>query len=536
MTNDITASLGEALRLLRRGALWSIAVAVVLGYAAYLWSGRQAPVYEAQATVLAAESTADFRSYGVSAVVAPAIGLGAYQVAASSDTVLTQALGLLGVAEVDDRAIRALRSRVSVRTSDSGASSLITVTASSGSPSDAAATANAVADALVEWDVQRATRSVGQIVTALQQQIASLTEQIRSLQALGDPTRATEIEGLITLRAQQQQSLAVARAMGASAVGRLEVLQRANVPTVPVAPRPWVNALLAAIAGIVVTYGIVILRATLDIRLKSVDELEEIAGVPILAEFERMPKPTRRLPREAASYLRTGVLFATADAAPRVVIVTSGRAGEGKSAVSLNLAESFARNDYRTLLVDADLRQPVLHQEYGLRRGNGSDLTDFLRDPGGAHRIARVPIGGQQTLDVIPAFEPVPQAAELLGRDFRTLVDAWSHTYDVIIVDTPPVLAVADALTIAPFATGAILAVNLKRSDRRSLRASLDLLERMGVRLLGVAATMVAEPRVRRAGGYGYEGYGDAPERQRPNAPAPRAEARVSVRQPNRRS
>src|SRR5690606_41655023 len=66
-----------------------------------------------------------------------------------------------------------------------------------------------------------------------------------------------------------------------------------------------------------------------------------------------------------------------------------------------------------------------------------SDLTDFLRDPAGAHRIARVPIGGQQTLDVIPAFEPVPQAAELLGRDFRTLVDAWSHTYDVIIVDTP---------------------------------------------------------------------------------------------------
>src|SRR5690606_22702162 len=167
-------------------------------------SARQAPVYEAQATVLAAESTADFRSYCVSAVVAPAVGLGAYQVAASSDTVLAQALGLMGVAEVDERAIRALRSRVSVRASDSGSSPLITVTASSGGPSDAATTATAVADALVAWGVQRATRSVEQIVTALGQQIASLTEQIRSLQALGDPSRATEIEGLITLRAQQQ--------------------------------------------------------------------------------------------------------------------------------------------------------------------------------------------------------------------------------------------------------------------------------------------------------------------------------------------
>lgn len=535
MANDITASLGEALRLLRRGALWSIAVALGLGYATYLWSARQPSVYQAQATVLAAESSADFRSYGVSPVVAPAIGLGAYQVAASSDTVLAQALVALGTAEPDDRAIRAMRADLSVRASDGDASALVTLTASSGLPADAASKANAVADALVAWDVQRATRSVEQIVAALEQQIASLTEQIRSLQALADPTRATEIEGLITLRAQQQQALAVARAMGASAIGRLEVLQRASVPTSPVAPRPWVNALLAAIVGVVVTYGIVLLRATLDIRLKSVDELETIAGVPILAEFERMPKPTRRLPREAASYLRTGVLFATADAAPRVIVVTSGRAGEGKSAVSLNLAESFARNDYRTLLVDADLRQPVLHQEYGLRRGTGSDLTDFLRDPTGAHRIARVSLGAQQTLDVIPAYEPVPQAAELLGRDFRTLVEAWSQSYDVIVVDTPPVLAVADALTIAPFATGAVLAVNLRRADRRSLRASLDLLERMGVRLLGVAATMVAQPRVRRTAGYGYAGYDESAERPRQAAPAPRAEARVSVRQPPRR-
>src|SRR5690606_8163824 len=143
----------------------------------------------------------------------------------------------------------------------------------------------------------------------------------------------------------------------------------------------------------------------LNTRLTDVAEVEAVAGVPILAEFQRLAKPTRRFPREAASYLRTGVLFATADASPRVILVTSGRSGEGKSAVALNLAESFARNDYRPRLVDADLRQPVLCRESGLRRGQASELLDFLRDPDGPHMVARVPRGGRQGLDIVPSFQ-----------------------------------------------------------------------------------------------------------------------------------
>lgn len=532
--NDFSVPVGEALKVLRRGLGWSLAAAAVLGYLAYVWSARQPAVYESEATVLASSATPDYRSFGVSPVVAPAIDVSAYQVASRSDPVMVDAIVALGSQPTDD-AIRSLRSNSSVSATAAGTSSLLEISARSGLPEVAAARANALADALVAWDVQRATRSVAQIIESLEQQIGSLTEQIRSLQALGDSTRQNEIEGLITLRAQQQQSMAVARAMSASAIGRLEVIQRASASSTPVEPRPLVTALLAALAGIVITYGIVILRSSLDTRISDVTEIESLTGFPILAEFQRLPKPTRRLPRESASYLRTGVLFATADASPRVVMVTSGRSGEGKSAVAMNLAESFARNDYRTLLVDADLRQPVLFQEYGLRRGQASDLIDFLQDPDGPHMVARVPLGGKQRLDVVPAFQVSAQAAEILGRGFGACVKRWAQEYDVIIVDSPPVLAVADALSIAPFCTGSILAVNMRKADRRPLRATLDLLERMGVRVLGVAATMVTEPRMRGSAAYGYGYGGGGDDQDPPTSSVPRSEARVSVRSESRR-
>src|SRR5690606_35780463 len=106
----------------------------------------------------------------------------------------------------------------------------------------------------------------------------------------------SEIDGLISLRAQQQQSLAVARAMGVSAIGRLEVIQQAVAGAVPVAPRPLVNGLLAALAGLAVAYGIVILRATMNTRLTDVAEVEAASGVPILAEFQGCRSPPAASP------------------------------------------------------------------------------------------------------------------------------------------------------------------------------------------------------------------------------------------------
>ncbi len=536
MQQDIDISIGDLLRFIARGFLPAVLVAAVVGFATYRITNAQPRVYEAQATVLAAETNPDFTRFGVSPVVAPPVDVSAYVVVAKSDTVLADALARAGQTEVTPGGVRSLRSHTTLRTSDTRTSSLIMVAVQNDDPQVAADRANGLADALVDWDKQRATRSIEQISTALQQQIDQLAEQIRALQSLNDASRQNEITGLITLRAQQQQAQSQAQALRVSAIGRLTVLQQASAPVNPIAPRPVFTAALGVAFAVLLTYGLLLLRAVLDTRLRSAEDITAVTGLPILAEFPRLPKGTRRLPRESASYLRTSVLFSTADAETKIILVTSPRSGDGKSSVALSLAEGFARNDYRTLLVDADLRQPVIHTEYRISRVQNGSLVDFLNDPTGPHQIARVLVSAKQQLHVVPAFQVSPQAAELLSRSFRTCLDRWSKEYDVIIVDSPPVLAVADALTIAPLCTATLLVANIRRTDRRQVRAAFDLLNRLGVHILGVAATMVPDAGSSR--GPGTVGYGYGPDVDddgpplalRPTKPGNRA--RVTPRSP----
>ena len=131
--NDISVPVGEALKVLRRGLGWGLAAAVVLGYLAYVWSARQTPVYESEATVLASSATPDYRSFGVSPVVAPAIDVSAYQVASRSASVMADAVVALGSQPTDD-AVRALRGNSSVTSTAAGTSSLLQISARSGLP------------------------------------------------------------------------------------------------------------------------------------------------------------------------------------------------------------------------------------------------------------------------------------------------------------------------------------------------------------------------------------------------------------------
>lgn len=535
MQQDINISVGSLLRFVRRGLLPALLAAVLLGYGVFRYTNAQPRVYRAEATVVAAETNPDVSRFGVSPVVAPPLDVTAYMVAARADTVLDQAVATInaaaGGATLD---ARQLRSVLSVTTQDTRTSSLLSIAVEGQSPERVALMSNAVASALVAWDKQRATASMQQIVTSLQQQVDSLAEQIRSIQALDDPARQSEVDGLITLRAQQQQSLSVARALTASTIGRLDVLQRASVPVSPIAPRPLFSAVLASALGIAISYGVFLLLMALDTRVRDPERLAAVTGLSILAEFPRLPKGMRRLPRESASYLRTRLQFATADANPKIIAITSPRDGDGKSSVALSLAEGFARNDYRTLLVDADLRRPVMHAVYNISRVQRGSLVDYLEDPDGPFQPARVLMGAKKQLHVVPSYQDSSQAGELLARGFEACLARWARDYDVIIVDTPPLLAVADALTLAPFCTGAVLVSNVLRADRRQVRLAQEYLERVGARVLGAVATMVPDARRSRPeAGYGYAVDNDEDfegPTARPNA------VRATVRQRPRRS
>lgn len=487
---EISVSLQDLMRFLLRGLLLAGALAVAAGFLAYQLSQRQEPEYRAEATVLAARSSGEFTQFGLSSVTAPPVDASAYQAAAQSDRVLVDALAQLGESEPSEGQIRSLRGKISVSFEEGTRdSTLLRVEAHGPSPDVASDRANAVAEALVTWDRRRARESLSRVIGTLEEQINALSEQIRSLQTLDDAEAQTQADGLIRLRAEQQQQLAYARALIASAEGRLSVLQPAGTTPRQVAPRPALNAVIAALLAIAVGYGLLLLRSAFTNRLRSVEDIAATSGLPVLAQF---PKASRNeaLLREAGGYLRTNLLAATADAHPKVFMITSAHSMEGKTTVAAQLAEGLVRQGYRTLLVDADLRSPAVAHRYPVARGRAEQVTTraWLTDPETARGTVRIAIGDSGHLHVVPQFDHAADAPELLGRGFRRALQSWEERFDVIVVDTPPVLAVSDPLTIAPLCTGTVLVVDQQRTDRRTLLNATELLERLGVRLLGIVA------------------------------------------------
>jgi hypothetical protein len=227
---------------------------------------------------------------------------------------------------------------------------------------------------------------------------------------------------LTQLRAQQLAELNTARVLRHGAVGHLEVLEPALAPLLPVAPRPALNAALAFVLALFATFGLLLLRESLDARIKGSEDLARLSNHPILAEFSRQATG-RRLPLEASNYLRTNLLFATADAHPRVILVTSSASAEGKSSVALSLAESFARNGQKTLLVDADLRAPVLGKEYNLSPQTDTPLISYLETFYQEDAPVAVPLGPSQNLEVIPSFEAPPTPPNSWAR---ASASAWT--------------------------------------------------------------------------------------------------------------
>lgn len=518
-------SFTDLFNFIRRGLAYALAVAALAGLVSFFLSHIAQPTYQARATLLVSQpDLLGQRNFGASLVTAPAIDVSAYRSAILSASLLQAALARLGE-PATPQAVEAIRRQLTVRTEVARASSLIHIDVRAHDPARAASLANAFAQAALEWDQGRAGRNLATIIASIESQIQALDQQLRML---GTPPLEGELRAqynsLTQLRAQQLAELNTARVLRHGAVGHLEVLEPALAPLHPVAPRPALNAALAFVLALFATYGLLLLRESLDARLKGSDDLARLSNQPILAEFPRQ-STGRRLPLDASSYLRTNLLFATAEARPKVILVTSSASGEGKTSVALSLAESFARNDYKTLLVDADLRLPVLGQEYNLSPSTTPPLRSYLENPLQEDAPAVVPVSFTQNLEVIPGYETAPNPTEILGHGFRERLDAWRHRYDAIIIDSAPVLPVADTLTIAPHCTGVIVAASLDKADRRSVKAALETLQRIGVRVLGMVATNLDE-RQRRQGGYGYGyGYGyGAPSRQLPSEKPARAE------------
>lgn len=510
-------SLGDLFHLFRRGFIPTLTAALTLAVLTFLVSRQLAPEYGATTTLLASKPGSAQATFGVTLVTAPVVDTNVYQAAAKSQPVLENALLSLGEPEPSGEALAHFAKLVTVRVEAAPQSSLLRVTVRGPDPHWAAQAANALGNALLTWDTARAKQNLESIIATLEAQITAFDSEIAGASdGAGEDLTSltvTQLEGLKALRTERTNQLNAVRALSTSAVGLLEVLEPAAPAAAPSRPTPKKNAALAFAVGFFLAYGLVLLKEALDTRYRSTEDVHLGTKVPVLGEFPALPAGITRLPVEASSFLRTNVMFATEQVLPKVIVITSPGPMEGKSAVALGLAESFARNDYKTLFIDADMRKPQASARLGLDAAGvgATTLRTYLESPKHVDAPPRVRIGNA-TLDVIPTLEAAPDPGELLSQSFSTLLDRFSPEYDAVIIDTPPVLPVADALTIARNATGVVLTVSLPTTERRALGAALDILERIGVRVLGTAITHLDDGaarfgRVNYGYGYGY-GYG----------------------------
>ena len=184
---------------------------------------------------------------------------------------------------------------------------------------------------------------------------------------------------------------------------------------------------------------------------------------------------------------------------PLVVAVTSPQTPAEKEGVALSLAESFARTGYATLFVDADLRGPGATRALEIDEKASPSLELHLENPGRSLPPATIDIGGKRSFDFIPSFAPATYPAELLSGAFAAWLEAWRSSYDVVVVDAPPVLPFADTVAIAPQCTGLVLCVNEHQTTREQLATAVTMLGGNHGQLLGSVFTGV--PRRRAVGG-----------------------------------
>ena len=328
---------------------------------------------------------------------------------------------------------------------------------------------------------------------ALEQRVASLTserlgEQDRSVQfnILNREVQTNRIlyDGLL----QRFKELSAAAGLAAN---NISVVDSAEPPRTPYKPQPVLNIILATFVGLVLGVLAALARERLAGRVRLPEDVEREVGVPVLStipvvqkgELEEALKNPRSPASEAYHTLRTALELSTSAGVPKTLLFTSGQQGEGKSTSAMTVAIDFAKGGRKVLLVDADMRRPSLHRR--LDRFNESGLSSVLAGQAPLPSVVQE-ISAHPNLTFLSSGPLPPSPAELLsGPMLRSFLDQASSTYDLVVVDGPPVLALADATILASKTAGTVMVIESDRSRVQQVRSSIDRLRSGGARVIG---------------------------------------------------
>lgn len=324
----------------------------------------------------------------------------------------------------------------------------------------------------------------------------------------------------------RQQELNIAKS---SAIGNVRIIDSAVTETKPVKPKKILVLLIGVIFGIVFSIGLVLFRVFLRRGIDSPEQLEEIginvyASIPVSEDFSKniahkanwkknkgneysgflaIDNPAD-LAIEAIRGLRTSLHFAMMEARNNVLMISGASPNAGKTFVSTNLAAVIAQTGKKVLLIDTDMRKGYTHKLFNV--GNDNGLSDFLSGKNDIEKsIKKIsPIG----FDFISRGIVPPNPAELLmHRRFGELISWASNNYDIIVLDTPPILAVTDAAIIGHYAGTTLLIARFEQNTVKELEVSFKRFEQSGVIVKGCILNGVVK-KASSYYGYGYSHYG----------------------------
>lgn len=487
--------------VLKRRKWWVIAIAL-LGLAVSLaLSLTQPKQYSATAQLLVQAS-----NQGIS------LGGNAQQV---TTTDVQTDLQLATSAPVVRVVRKQLGSAPAVSTTEVAQTNVIALSAVSSTPARAALIANTYARAFVAQTRSVAINNLTAAQSQLQLQIKALGKQIKSLQ--GKPTEASQVAALINQQAVLKEEVAQLQVNGAAATNGVEFVTPAQAPTGPTSPKPPQDALIGLAVGLILGLGAAFLRDNLDDALSSKESAERLGGAPVLAMVPMVSSWKKRdravvassvdptsPAAEAYRSLRTSLQFARQAHGLRTLLVTSPAAAEGKTSTLANLGAVFAQAGERVVLVSCDLRRPRLGQFFGVDEQSG--FTTVLL---GERKLEQVlqQIPGYECLWVLGAGPVPPNPAELLnGKRAREVFATLQENFDLVLVDSPPVLPVTDAMVLSNYADGTLVVVAAGQTRRTQLQRTAEKFLQAKASLVGIVLNEVSK-QSGYDGGYGY-GYG----------------------------
>ena len=303
---------------------------------------------------------------------------------------------------------------------------------------------------------------------------------------------------------------------GGPALAKLTVVNPPALPTAPVAPRTEQNVAIGLVLGLLAGIGIALLVNTLDRRVKSKVQLEEITGKPVVGsipfrqdedkeEGAKHIVPFREGHSPAAESfrrLRTNLQFLNVDNPPRVFVLTSSVATEGKSETAINLSLALSESGNRVLLIEADLRRPLVVSYMSMPDRVG--LTNILT--GQANFADVVQETRYDGVDLLACGPLPPNPSELLASEVaRQLFEDLRGKYDYVIIDSPPLLPVTDGSLLAQITDGALLVVRSHRTTTDQVAQAVDNLQKADAMLLGLV-TVANKPSKKGSSGY-YDSY-----------------------------